>query len=348
MLEIERLGAAYGIDADRLWDEPIVLAHGDGIAVLTSLEEYANVSDLVRARMIQAASAAKDLVTLRRLLGEVGPPLPSLRAIDPQAPPFEQGADLAASLRSALGLGAGPIPSMRDLVATRLPGIGVLHANLGTSGAAGLAFADAVRGPAIVLNAEGKNGNAAVRRFSLAHELCHLLIDWNRAEPLAMVSGFLSDQALEREQRANAFAVRLLCPQSFVEGLRNRREEDAAQILIEEYGMHYRAARLYLANRAGMRLPLEPPAELDPFLTPPPSLEAAEAPRGLHAFPVARTPLERRGTLARTAARAYGAGKIPRDAFARFLGVTAGEPLEAVLGYFDLDLPEDVAHAASA
>ena len=53
-------------------------------------------------------------------------------------------------------------------------------------------------------------GSARARRFTLAHELCHLLHDRSQGARLAMASGPWAPKAIE--QRANAFAAWLLMP----------------------------------------------------------------------------------------------------------------------------------------
>ena len=343
ILEIERLAAVYGIDADALWDEPIHLGDADAIGVLTSQDEFRQVSDMTRAKMLRAASAARDLVTLHQLVGDGIEPVPKLPAFNPILTPYQQGAELAHSLRRSLGLGVAPIPSLRDLVAQKLPSIAVLYSDLDRHGPAGLGFADATRGPAVVLNLRGKNENAAVRRFSLAHELCHLLADWNQTDPLASISGYVSDTDLAREQRANGFAVRLICPETVVQRLKNHHEDDAAWILIEEYKLHYQAARLYLRNEASIHLPKEPPPSLRSLVSPDPALERDEKPRGIEDFPLTEVPFERRGAVAETAIRAWSRGLLARDACSRFLGVTPGSEIERVADYFGEDLPPEQA-----
>ncbi len=65
--------------------------------------------------------------------------------------------------------------------------------------------------PSIVLNSGYRwVGSEPVRRFTLAHELCHLLHDRSRGARVAMASGPWAPRAIE--QRANAFAAWLLMP----------------------------------------------------------------------------------------------------------------------------------------
>lgn len=340
--ELEQLAETYGLDADAFWDQPIVVDDADGIPVLTSLNEFGDLTEVTRASVIRAANAARDLKRLRVLLGNAGRDgLPAL-TVPAGKPAFEQGADLAAQVRRHFNLGAAAIPSLTGFVAHNLPDVAVLYADLSANGPAGLGFADHARGPAVVLNTRGKNENALVRRFSLAHELCHILVDWKRGQPLASVSGFFTDTVQELEQRANAFAVRLLCPESMVQLLDKYRDVDAVRVLVEDYGVHYRAACLYLANEANVVMPRgEPPQELRPVLMPNPVWHDAERPRGLEDFPILAVAHERRGVLAQAAAQSYSRGLIQRDAFARYLGVPPTEGLEDVLGYFDLDAPDD-------
>jgi hypothetical protein len=228
---------------------------------------------------------------------------------------------------------------MRDLVQTRSPDIRLLYARLGPTGPSALSFTDSFRGPLIVLNLQGKNENPCVRRFSLAHELCHVLVDRLQGNLLASISGYLSDTHLEREQQANAFATRLLCPeQAARKAVAKYREQDAASMLLRDYGLHYRATQLYLRNLANIDLPSPPPEDLA-ALPLSEKWELAESPSGLSGFPLAQVPPERRTALAYAAATAYAQGAIPRDRFAELLSVTPAEELERVLDHFDLENP---------
>ena len=69
-----------------------------------------------------------------------------------------------------------------------------------------------LHGPAVLLNRLGRHGKGRGRRATLAHELCHLLLDRTGALPLAEVLGGRVDSSVEA--RARAFAAELLVPRS--------------------------------------------------------------------------------------------------------------------------------------
>lgn len=351
VFEADALSRIYGIDADRLADDPIQLAKGDGVVTLASLDEFRALDDVTRMRVVAAANAARDLANLRRLetnedgRDRIRKEAPALD-VPKNLAPYQQGAKCAAELRSKLKLGETPISSMRDLVAERFPSISVLYAELGGAGPAGLTFLDHLRGPAIVLNLEGKNKNPCVRRFSLAHELCHLFLDWNRLEPVATISGYLNEKQLEVEQRANAFAVRLICPQKVIQGLAAKdpttSNPETARALAS-FGLPYGAIRLYLRNEGKVELP-ENPGPAFTILGTEARWVDHEEPSGIEGFPLDEVKPERRTEIARTAARLYSQGRIRRDQFADALGATPAADLESVLDFFTLNLPsEDLA-----
>ena len=78
---------------------------------------------------------------------------------------------------------------------------------------------------AMAINPSFAHGEALeVRRFSLAHELCHLMVDREGAVSLAIASGPWAPRDLE--QRANAFAAAFLMPSPLVGGLVGESESD--------------------------------------------------------------------------------------------------------------------------
>jgi len=339
--ELETLSALYGLAPEVLAEEPISLQPGDGIEVMASLDEFREVSDATKSRIVAVSNAAVDLADLRRRIGVAPEPfkwtlLPPRTA---ETRPWAVGKHYAERLRASLRLGDRPIRSVRDLVRDAFPEVSVLHGHLGDGGLAGLTFADRRRGLVIVLNLDGKNTNPCVRRFSIAHELCHLLVDWNRKEPLATLSGFLSEKALEREQCANSFAVRLLCPQKVVRSLARRYSPTKAlELLTRDYGIHLEAARLYLQNAADTQVPQsEVPLLGVSAITA--QWEEAEAPRDVLEFPLQSVPAERRTLVANLASELYSRGELMRDHFARLLGVTPAHDVEKVLYRFGLDAP---------
>jgi len=341
--EAEQLAVLYGIDAESLVEEPIRLSGADSLTLLAQHDEFREVSSDTRALILRAAQAARDAVLLRRLAGEAdGAEAFARRSPPPQharrAAPFQQGAEAAQWLRRTLPLEPGPIPSLRDLVRESFPEVVLLHAHLGRDGVSGLAFADRLRGPTLVLNLDGKNENPLVRRFSLAHELAHLVLDWNRTEPFGALSGFRDDGRLDVEQRANAFAIRLLCPEhELLQLLAAATPEQAIVQLAERWGMHFDAARTYLRNVAHVEVQRDPTqAELGASVRA--RWASAEDPE-LGAFPIANLPPERVSEVARVSALAYVKGAISRDRFARALGATPESDVERVLDFYSLDAP---------
>jgi Zn-dependent peptidase ImmA (M78 family) len=69
-------------------------------------------------------------------------------------------------------------------------------------------------GPVVLMNtSEGARcSHEYGRRSTLAHEICHLLLDREHGLPMAEVLGGLTPESLE--QRARAFAVEFLLPRS--------------------------------------------------------------------------------------------------------------------------------------
>lgn len=344
VFELEELCRIYGIDYELLLDRPIRLGPNDVVGAFASLDEFHEIGDLQRFRIIETANAAKELRSLETLLDL--PPAADVRriAFSKESPPYRQGAQVAAKLREHLGLPAGPIPSIRDFVRESFPQVRVFYAELGRDDPAGVSFADEHTGPVVVLNLIGKNKNPAVRRFSLAHELGHLLMDHPRGKPVAILSGYQTESGLAIERRANAFAIRLLCPPGQLASLAEEGVE-AAKTLMQDYGMHYAAARLYLRNERKGLLPEQMPQSLVGSWIDQ-RWEAAERPDGLFDFPIERVPPERRTYLAAVASQAYSRGKISRNQFADLLRVPPTEEVEQILDFFVLAPPEEMEDVA--
>ena len=108
-------------------------------------------------------------------------------------------------------------------------------------------------GPAILLNSQGLHnrsysqheGLSGGSRATLAHEICHLLIDRRRTLPVAEVLG--GSTPLYVEQRANAFAAEFLVPRAWA-----KREHAAAadaEQALDRISARYRVTNMLAARQ---------------------------------------------------------------------------------------------------
>ena len=130
-------------------------------------------------------------------------------------------------------------------------GIDIQETALETDSIRGVAIAGDGFSPRIVVNETHYfNQNESGKRFTIAHELCHVLFDRTRARRLAHVSGGRW-VAQGIEQRANAFAAYLLMPRALVlEHLQdaNRIERDDVQHLASQLRVNYSTLLWHLEN----------------------------------------------------------------------------------------------------
>jgi len=125
--------------------------------------------------------------------------------------PHEEGYDLALDLLDALEL-PDPAASVVDLsvILDRLDII-LGEVALEDDGVRGVALAGPDIRPTILINSSHRmNQRDSGRRFTLAHELCHVLHDRGYARRVSLISGPWAPAGIER--RANAFAAMLLMP----------------------------------------------------------------------------------------------------------------------------------------
>ena len=131
--------------------------------------------------------------------------------------PHRDGCRFAGELLEDLGDIAPPANDFVDVRAMCAGlGIEVQETELDTDSIRGAAIAGAGFSPRIVVNQTHYfNQNESGMRFTIAHELCHVLFDRTRARRLAHASsGRWAAQGIE--QRANAFAAYLLMPRTLV------------------------------------------------------------------------------------------------------------------------------------
>ena len=131
-------------------------------------------------------------------------------------PAWSQGYELAEELHEHLQdrfVEAASV-DIEGLIETL--GVGIEDLELSDDRVRGASIAGPQHRPGIVVNSNhAANGHSSGRRFTLAHELCHLLFDREAGRRLAIASGPWAPRDVER--RANAFAAMLLMPTSLVQ-----------------------------------------------------------------------------------------------------------------------------------
>jgi Zn-dependent peptidase ImmA (M78 family) len=130
-------------------------------------------------------------------------------------PSWEQGYELALEvLEEVSQLATDNLSLDMDSVLAAL-GVDVRDLQLSDRTIRGLAVAGSDFRPGICVNESHEaNGYPSGRRFTLAHEFCHLLFDREAGRRLAIASGPWAPRDVER--RANAFAAMLLMPRDLV------------------------------------------------------------------------------------------------------------------------------------
>ena len=104
-------------------------------------------------------------------------------------------------------------------------------------------------GPTVLINRSGRLSHFPTgRRSSLAHEICHLLVDRKGSLPVAEVFG--GEVPKVPEQRANAFGAELLLTRSaaLMTYLRLRDVEGALEAIAKNYNVSFEVAAWQLLN----------------------------------------------------------------------------------------------------
>lgn len=207
------LGSAALDVADEAWRSEIERS-------ATPMREY-DSEVLAAARMTGRALEAAHLKELLSLI--VQEPLGDTSSLDTLSsevdenegllggPPHEDGYRLARWARGRLGFSPEQrMVNVEDALAKL--GVRVQDVDLETAQIDAVAVFGRRHGPAIFVNSRGEHaGGSSGRRATLAHELCHLLVDRTRALPFAEAVGGAAPAVPEK--RAKAFAAEFLLPQ---------------------------------------------------------------------------------------------------------------------------------------
>lgn len=258
--ELERLSTALG--ADLVGFDPDLHESPEPRPQITTLLK--SQTDSIPTKYLRliadTAELARDIVELEEWRGE-----PSrfeqirrrFRDIHPpsEVPEWEKGKRFAQRVREEMGLGDEPIESMYGLC-DRM-GIAVIETSLRVQLSA-MALADEYYGPTIVVNLNEQNERLLPRRFTLAHEICHIVFDrysMNELRRFDRVVGVFEEQNKPpREQRADAFAIHLLCPETpFKQAWEKSQDMEGGDTwrvrdLMEHFGTSFTATKSHLAN----------------------------------------------------------------------------------------------------
>ncbi len=192
---------------------------------------------LLAEKLIELYAPDSEKLELRKLVDP--------KPITFQEAPWETGYALAEGLIDSLSLDA-PGCEWIDIsgILNRL-GIREERIRLSDKNIRGLSIAGPRHLPSILINeSDSCNDTLPGRRFTLAHELCHILFDRVYGLKLAMVSDFWAP--LQIEKRANAFAAMLLMPR----GLVRRVVASLTVRLATEQGIHEVRKRLRTSFKA--------------------------------------------------------------------------------------------------
>ncbi len=134
----------------------------------------------------------------------------AVEAISEHESPNVQGYLLASMLREYLGSLTGRVEPQDVL---RAWGVSVVEFEIKDSPLDAIAIWGAQHAPTILLNPKGPRAHFETgKRSTLAHEICHLLVDTEGALPAVEVLGGHVSREIER--RANAFAAEFLLPRA--------------------------------------------------------------------------------------------------------------------------------------
>jgi len=159
--------------------------------------------------------------------------------------PYRQGSALAGWLRSFLNAGMGRVEP-KDLLSALGASVEAFDFDCSTVDA--MAYWAHRQKPRVLWNSHQKHStNEGALRATLAHEICHLLVD-RTALPIAAVVGGAMERRLE--QRANAFAAEFLCPKNEAGRLFDQAGDVqlAIEAITSRFGVSNQLAALQLAR----------------------------------------------------------------------------------------------------
>lgn len=168
------------------------------------------------------------------------------RPFNPSLAPYQDGYELAEDVRDELNISSTE-PEVNIKALLRKLGISVEERRLDTDSIRGIAIAGLNFKSAILVNTTSPfNKTAEGRKFTMAHELCHILFDRTRARKLSHVSGTWTTARVEK--RANAFAAMFLASRYAVKRTFNGATVEAIAAQAKVLGLGYSSLVEHLCN----------------------------------------------------------------------------------------------------
>jgi Zn-dependent peptidase ImmA (M78 family) len=221
-VSLQRLGRLELISEEVSASRPFVRELSPAVAMFGGVSPQLGPHDVDHlCRLLADRSSGHDADALAALV--------KLNRDVPLGIPHQDGYSFAEDFLSEIGL-----PSGKDWIDVRSIvhdlGIEVLEDALETDSIRGVALAGTDFSPTILINTTSVyNTSEFGKRFTLAHELCHVIFDRTRARRVTHVSGPWAAPGIER--RANAFAAYLLMPRELViRGWHSRSEVDRVEL----------------------------------------------------------------------------------------------------------------------
>ena len=192
----------------------------------------------------------------------------------------------------------------------------------------------------IVLNTSGPNSSPLVCRATLAHEIGHLLFDPEMQLENVRVDHY---EGLEHnpegshvdyvEQRANAFAISFLAPGNAVRDLvHGPFDSNDIMKVVSRFGISVTAARFHVSNAYSKQFSEPHVQDISIDIGPWRAVEDF----GTDYFPIATTPISRRGKFAGLVVQAYRSQLISTDTAAYYLNCSPSELQKATRSIMEM------------
>ncbi len=203
-IELDRIAHTVGRDIKSFLTDDY--AEQDALTALFRSEaQLAEQGELLQA-LRESLALGREMTNLERLLGidraQLLTATYELPAAKSRWDAIQQGQRVASEERQRLGHGVSPITDLTELFESQGVRTGMVSLPDNISG---LTLWDKSIGIIVVIN---RDHSALRRRFSLAHEYAHVLIDRDRAGAISRAE----NRSELLEVRANAFAEELMMP----------------------------------------------------------------------------------------------------------------------------------------